>query len=173
MTEDSIATFINKVSFFSGFNEAEKQKLVNRTECFEKFSKDDLIFQQGTPGETLYLVVHGKVSLYRLGTVNVKEGSVSLKSEIEKYVADLGAGTIFGEISMLTDAKRNCTARVASPVAIVMKISKKLIDSLNHPTQIKVHQQLLLALATHLDEMNSQYIDLQCRYDQDIAAIKV
>jgi len=173
MAEDSITTFINKVSFFSGFNDAEKQKLVNRAECFEKFSKDDLVFQQGTPGDTLYLIIHGKISLFRLGTVNAKEGSVSLKSEIEKFVTDLNPGTIFGEISMLTDAKRNCTARVSSPVAIVMKISKKLIDSLNHPTQIKVHQQLLLALATHLDKMNSQYVDLRYRYDQDIEAIKV
>jgi hypothetical protein len=69
---------------------------------------------------------------------------------------------------MLTECKRSATARVASAQAVVMKITKKLLDNLNHPTQIKFHQQLLLALATHLDEMNSKFIDLQYKYDQDM-----
>jgi len=69
---------------------------------------------------------------------------------------------------MLTESKRNVTARVESQQAVLMKITKKLIDSLNHPTQIKFHRQLLLALATHLDNMNSQFIDLRYKYDQDM-----
>ena len=170
MAEDSITAFINKVPFFSGFSEVERQKLVDRAECFEKYGKDDLIFQQGAHGDTLFLVIHGRIGLYRLGTINAKEDSVSLKNEAEKFITDLNPGAIFGEVSMLTDAKRNSSARVVSAQAIVMKISKKLIDGLNHPTQIKVHQQLLLALATHLDEMNSQYIDLQYKYEQDISS---
>ena len=170
MAEDSITAFINKVPFFLGFSEVERQKLVDRAECFEKYGKDALIFQQGAHGNTLFLVIHGRIGLYRLGTINVKEGSVSLKNEAEKFITDLNPGAIFGEVSMLTDAKRNSSARVVSAQAIVMKISKKLIDGLNHPTQIKVHQQLLLALATHLDEMNSKYIDLQYKYEQDISS---
>ena len=71
---------------------------------------------------------------------------------------------------MLTECRRNATARVSSAEAVVMKITKKLIDSLNHPTQIKFHQQLLLSLANHLDEMNSKFVDLQYKYDQDLKA---
>ena len=126
-----------------------------------------MIFKQGDPGETLYLTLQGKISLFRLCTVDAGEGRVSLKEEVEKRVTDLHPGTIFGEISMLTESKRNATARVASAQAVVMKITKKLIDSLNHPTQIKFHRQLLLALATHLDTMNSQFVDLQYKYDED------
>jgi len=170
MAEDSITAFINKVPFFLGFSEVERQKLVNRAECFEKYDKGELIFQQGAHGDTLFLIIHGRIGLYRLGTINAKEGSVSLKNEAEKFITDLNPGAIFGEVSMLTDAKRNSSARVVSAQAIVMKISKKLIDGLNHPTQIKVHQQLLLALATHLDEMNSKYIDLQYKYEQGISS---
>ncbi len=69
---------------------------------------------------------------------------------------------------MLNDSKRNVSARVESSQAVVMKITKKLIDGLNHPTQIKFHQQLLLSLATHLDDMNSKFVDLQYKYDQDM-----
>jgi CRP/FNR family transcriptional regulator, cyclic AMP receptor protein len=167
MAEDGIISFINSISFFSAFKENEKEKLINRADCFVKFSKDELIFKQGDAGDTLYLVIHGKVGLFRLGTIKATGGRISLKDEVEKHVTDLSPGAIFGEVSMLTESKRNSTARVFSEQVVVMKITKKLIDSLNHPTQIKFHQQLLLSLATHLDEMNSQYIDLKYQYDED------
>ena len=166
MAEDGINSFINSVPFFKAFKDTEKQKLINRVDCFLKFNKDEAIFKQGDSGDTLYLVLQGKVSLFRLGTIKASDGRISLKNEVEKHVTDLGPGAIFGEISMLTDCKRNSSARVASNQVVVLKISKKLIDSLNHPTQIKFHQQLLLSLATHLDDMNSQYIDLKFQYEE-------
>jgi len=166
--DDGITKFINTISFFSVFKDVEKQKLISRADCFEKYNQEEAIFNQGDSGDTLYLTLQGKVGLFRLGTIDAGEGRVSLKEEVEKYVTELNPGTIFGEVSMLTESKRNATARVASAQAVVMKITKKLIESLNHPTQIKFHQQLLLALATHLDEMNSKFIDLQYKYDQDM-----
>ena len=168
MVEDSITKFINAIPFFKGFTDAEKEKLINRADCFEKYSKEDLVFKQGDIGDTLFLVLQGKINLFRLGTIKVDEGRVSLKEEADKKITTLNSGTIFGEISMLTESKRNVTARVESQQAVLMKITKKLIDSLNHPTQIKFHRQLLLALATHLDNMNSQFVDLQYKYDQDM-----
>ena len=166
--EDSITKFINTISFFNVFKDVEKQKLISRGDCFEKYNKEDVIFKQGDSGETLYLMLQGKVGLFRLGTIDAGEGRVSLKEEVEKHVTDLNPGTIFGEISMLTESKRSTTARVASAQAVVMKITKKLIESLNHPTQIKFHQQLLLSLATHLDDMNAKFVDLQYKYDHDL-----
>ena len=168
MVEDSITKFVNTVSFFKGFSDVEKEKLINRTECFEKYSKGDLVFKQGDPGNTLFLVLQGKIGLFRLGTIDVDEGRVSMKEEAEKKITSMNVGVIFGEISMLTESKRNVTARIESAQVVVMKITKKLIDSLNHPTQIKFHRQLLLSLATHLDDMNSQFVDLQYKYDEDV-----
>jgi CRP/FNR family transcriptional regulator len=167
MVEDSITKFINTIPFFKGFTDVEKEKLISRADCFEKYSKEDLVFKQGDIGNTLFLVLQGKVALFRLGTIKVDEGRVSLKEEADKKITILNSGAIFGEISMLTESKRNVTARVDSAQVVVMKITKKLIDSLNHPTQIKFHRQLLLSLATHLDNMNSQFVDLQYKYDQD------
>ena len=167
MVEDSITNFVNTVPFFKAFTDAEKEKLISRTDCFEKYSKEDLVFKQGDIGNTLFLVLQGQVVLSRLGAIKVEEGRVSLKEEFDKQITTLNSGTIFGEISMLTESRRNVTARVDSAQVVVMKITKKLIDSLNHPTQIKFHRQLLLALATHLDDMNSQFVDLQYKYGQD------
>ena len=168
MVEDSITKFINTIPFFKDFNDAEKEKLISRADCFEKYNKEEVVFRQGDPGDTLFLVLQGKIGLFRLGTIDVDEGRVSMKEEAEKKITSMNVGVIFGEISMLTESKRNATARVESEQVVVMKISKKLIDSLNHPTQIKFHRQLLLALATHLDQMNAQFVDLQYKYDEDI-----
>ena len=168
MVEDSITKFVSTVQFFKGFSDAEKEKLINRTDCFEKYNNEDVIFKQGDPGNTLFLVLQGKVALFRLGAIKVDEGRVSMKEEADKKITTLASGVIFGEISMLTESKRNVTARVESAQAVVMRISKKLIDSLDHSTQIKFHRQLLLSLAYHLDAMNSQFVDLQYKYDEDI-----
>ena len=168
MVEDSIAKFINSISFFKDFNDVEKGKLISRAGCFEKYNKEDVVFKQGDPGNTLFLVLQGNVALFRLGTIKVDEGRVSLKEEADKKITLLNSGAIFGEISMLTESKRSVTALVESQQVVLMKITKKLIDSLNHPTQIKFHRQLLIALATHLDDMNSQFIDLQYKYDEDM-----
>ena len=168
MSEDGITQFINTISFFNVFKDVEKQKLISRADCFEKYNREEVIFKQGDSGHTLYLTLQGKIGLFRLGTINAGEGRLSLKEEVEKRVTDLNPGAVFGEVSMLTECRRNATARVASAQAVVMKITKKLIESLNHPTQIKFHQQLLLSLATHLDDMNSKFVDLQYKYDQDL-----
>ena len=171
MVGDSITKFVNTVPFFKEFSDVEKEKLISREDCFEKYNKGDVVFKQGDPGNTLFLVLQGNIALFRLGTIKVDEGRVSLKEEVDKKITTLNSGSIFGEISMLTESKRNVTARVESQQVVVMKITKKLIDGLNHPTQIKFHRQLLLALATHLDNMNSQFVDLQYKYDQDTKSV--
>ena len=172
MVEDSITKFVNTVSFFKDFTDAEKEKLISRADCFEKYSKEDVIFKQGDPGDTLFLMLQGKVALFRLGTIKVDEGRVSLKEEVDKKITILNPGAIFGEISMLTESKRNVTARVESEQVVIMRITKRLIDNLNHPTQIKFHRELLLALATHLDDMNSQFADLQYKFHEDIKSTR-
>ena len=42
--DDSITKFINSIPFFKDFSDHEKNKMINRTNCFVKFSKDDVVF---------------------------------------------------------------------------------------------------------------------------------
>ena len=168
--DDPISKFINSVPFFKDFSEHEKNKMVNRTKCFVKFSKDDVVFSQGDPGDSLYLVLHGTIGLFRLGTINiVADDQISLQKEVEKPVKELSTGSVFGEIAMLTSNKRNVTARVMSPQVVLMKINKKLMEGLNPAAQIKFHKQLLLSLANHLNDMNGLFVDLEYKYDTLVA----
>ena len=166
MSGSGVEKFINSVSFFDAFSEVEKHKFLSDQTCFLKFKENDIVFKQGEQGDSLFLVLQGQVGLYRLGEIKSVEGKVSLKNEAEKHITNLKSGVIFGEVSMLTNCKRNVTARIFSKEVVLMEISKKLIDSLNHLTQIKFHRQLLLSLAIHLDNMNSQFIDLKYEHDE-------
>ena len=140
--------------------------MVNRRKCFFKFSKDDVVFAQGDPGDSLYLVLHGTIGLFRLGTINiVADDQISLQKEVEKRVKEICAGAVFGEISMLTKCNRTVTARVSSNSGVLMKINKKVMEGLNPAAQIKLHKQLLLSLANHLDKMNSLFVDMEFKYE--------
>jgi CRP/FNR family transcriptional regulator, cyclic AMP receptor protein len=167
--EDSIDKFINSLPFFKEFNEHERKKL-RTISNFVKFNKDDLVFSQGDAGDSLFVVLHGKIGLFRIGAVNhVEEDEISLQKEVEKRVKEIGAGAVFGEISMLTKCNRSVTARVSSNSGVLMKINKKIMEGLNPAAQIKFHKQLLMSLANHLNRMNSQYIDLEYKYDALVA----
>ena len=163
--DDAITKFIDSLPFFRVFNEHEKKKLRSIT-SFVKFNKDECVFLQGDTGDSLFVILHGKIGLFRVGTVNhVGEDKISLQKEVEKRVKDISSGAIFGEISMLTSSNRSVTARVISSQTVLMKINKKIMEGLNPSAQIKFHKQLLLSLASHLDKMNSQYVDLEFKYD--------
>jgi CRP/FNR family transcriptional regulator len=167
---DSISKFINAVPFFKEFNEHEKNKMISRSNCFVKFAKNELIFSQGDTGDSLFIVLHGTINLYRFGSVNsVEDSRVSLQKDVEKLVKKIETGGVFGEIAMLTSKNRNVTARVFSTQAVLMKINKALMEGLNPAAQIKFHRQLLLSLAGHLDKMNSLFVDMQFKYETLLA----
>jgi CRP-like cAMP-binding protein len=163
--DDSINKFINTLPFFKSFNEHERKKLRSIT-SFVKFVSDETVFSQGDAGDSLYVVLHGKVGLFRLGSVNhVEDDKISLQKEVEKCIKEISAGAVFGEISMLTENNRSVSARIVSTQAVLMKINKKIMEGLNPAAQIKFHKQLLISLANHLDKMNSLYVDLEFKYD--------
>ena len=165
--DDSISKFVNAIPFFKEFNEHEKNKMISRSNCFVKFSKDEEVFKQGDQGDSLYVVLHGIIGLYRFGSINSVDDDtkISLQKDVEKRVKDIKTGGVFGEIAMLTSKNRSVTARVTSPQAVLMKISKTLMESLNPAAQIKFHKQLLLSLAGHLDKMNSLFVDMEFKYE--------
>ena len=163
--DDSIDKFIDSLAFFRPFNEHERKKLRSIT-SFVKFSKDEIVFSQGDSGDSLYVVLHGTVGLFRLGTINhVDDDKISLQQEVEKCVKEISSGSVFGEISMLTENNRSVSARIVSAQAVLMKINKKIMEGLNPAAQIKFHKQLLLSLANHLDKMNNLFVDLEFKYD--------
>ena len=144
---------INQVSFFDGFSHIEKGKLLEKVEMFKKYEKKGLtIFSEGAKGESMYVVLEGVICITRLTFKHDKEKRVTL--------AKLKKGSVFGEISLLSNQNRTTGAITDSSLVIVMVIDKKTLESFDLGIQKLFHTQMILTLIRRLDGMNEKYRDV-------------
>ena len=144
---------INQVSFFDGFSHIEKGKLLEKVDMFKKYEKKGLtIFSEGDKGESMYVVLEGVIGITRLTFKRAKKKRVTL--------AKLKKGSVFGEISLLSNQNRTTGAITDSSLVIVMVIDKKTLESFDLGIQKLFHTQMILTLIRRLDDMNEKYRDL-------------
>ena len=144
---------INQVSFFDGFSHIEKGKLLEKIKMFKKYEKKGLtIFSEGAKGESMYVVLEGVIGITRLTFKHDKEKRVTL--------AKLKKGSVFGEISLLTNQNRTTGAITDSSLVIVMVIDKKTLESFDLGIQKLFHTQMISTLIHRLDDMNEKYRDV-------------
>ena len=144
---------INQVSFFDGFSHIEKGKLIEKVEMFKKYEKKGLtIFSEGAKGESMYVVLEGVIGITRLTFKHDKEKRVTL--------AKLKKGSVFGEISLLSNQNRTTGAITDSSLVIVMVIDKKTLESFDLGIQKLFHTQMISTLIRRLDGMNEKYGDV-------------
>ena len=157
----SVLDFIKSLPFFDDFSEEEKSALVNKKGLFEKYTEGEVIIKQGAIEPWLFIILLGKVRLTKSLSENVEEGRISLKNSIDITVKELEIGSIFGEISLITERPRNVKAIAASPNVALIKVTKEILESFDQNIQMKFQKQLLLKLAENLDDMNSEYVKQQ------------
>jgi len=87
---------------FEVLNEEERAALVKEMEL-EQHREGDIIITEGEPGSSMYVISTGEVKVYTRG----QKGSV--------YLAKLGEGDFFGEVSMLTGKPRTATITASQP----------------------------------------------------------
>jgi len=149
----SLLDRINQVSFFDGFSHIEKGKLLEKVEMFKKYEKKGLtIFSEGAKGESMYVVLEGVIGITRLTFKHDKEKRVTL--------AKLKKGSVFGEISLLSNQNRTTGAITDSSLVIVMVIDKKTLESFDLGIQKLFHTQMISTLIRRLDGMNEKYRDV-------------
>jgi len=93
---------------FSAFDGPSRRDLVRRFELREVAAGTEVL-TEGLPGDGLYVVVSG--------TFVVRRGQ-------DDVVARLGAGSVFGEMSLLTHGEANATVEAAGP-AMVLRLPRK------------------------------------------------
>ena len=144
---------INQVSFFDGFSHIEKGKLLEKIKMFKKYEKKGLtIFSEGAKCESMYVVLEGVIGITRLTFKHDKEKRVTL--------AKLKKGSVFGEISLLTNQNRTTGAITDSSLVIVMVIDKKTLESFDLGIQKLFHTEMISTLIRRLDGMNEKYRDV-------------
>jgi len=153
LKNSSLLHRINQVSFFDGFSHIEKGKLLEKITMFKKYEKKGLtIFAEGAKGDSMYVVLEGVIGITRLTFKRAKKKRVTL--------AKLKKGSVFGEISLLTNQNRTTGAITDSSLVIVMVIDKKTLESFDLGIQKSFHTQMISTLIRRLDDMNEKYRDV-------------
>ena len=106
-----------KVEIFSGLTE-EGLRLLAKTAVEEEYRAGDTVFEHGTPGDKLYLIVEGRV---RIGRTVPGIG--------EEALAVLNAGDVFGEMALLDEAPRSADAR-AQEDCVLLSVTKERFEDL-------------------------------------------
>lgn len=101
---------------FEVLNEEERAALVREMEV-ESHDEGSVIISEGDAGSSMYLVVSGEVKVY----TRAQTGS-------SVYLAKLGEGDFFGEVSVLTGKPRTATI-TASQRTELLRLDKEKLDN--------------------------------------------
>ena len=82
-----------------------------------RFRAGEVVFEEGEPGEMLYVVVSGGVELTRRGPLG------------ERLVARIGPGEFFGEMSVVLGGPRTVRARVSAD-AVLLELDAATLESM-------------------------------------------
>jgi len=126
-------------------SEDDRRQLLARARR-RRFARNEVIFHEGDPGETLHLVARGHVAL-RLHT---PLGDVATARVVR-------AGEFFGELAVVTPGPRNATAVALDPVETVA-IDRAQLNSLRGRHN-QVNELLLAALVTEVRRLASQLLE--------------
>ena len=79
--------------------------------CINAFAVDDVIFEEGSTGRELFVVLDGEVEIAKMNGAH--------KTSIIK----LGKGEFFGEMAVIDGSARSATAIASAPDTKVMRIN--------------------------------------------------
>lgn len=112
-----------------------------------RLGRGDALFHEGEPGETLFVVVEGKVKLSRAAS----DGR-------ENLLAVMGPGDMFGELSLFDPGPRTATAVALTDTTVASLTHDALTPWLQERPEVS--EQLLAALARRLRRTNEALADL-------------
>jgi CRP-like cAMP-binding protein len=79
--------------------------------CINEFDVDEIIFEEGSTGRELFVVLDGKVEIAKISGAS------------KTVIVTLGKGEFFGEMAVIDGSSRSATAIAAAPNTRVMRIN--------------------------------------------------
>jgi tetratricopeptide (TPR) repeat protein len=107
---------VPKSPLFEVLTEEERDALVREMEL-ESHDEGSVIIAEGQPGSSMYVIASGEVKVFTNGA-----GGATV------YLARLGEGDFFGEVSMLTGKPRTATI-TASQRTELLRLDKEKLDN--------------------------------------------
>ncbi|MEW6685589.1 MAG: cyclic nucleotide-binding domain-containing protein [Candidatus Edwardsbacteria bacterium] len=129
---NNLQKLLTQVSLFQDLNQSELER-ISKLIFLRNYTKGRTLFFENTPGEILYLINSGEV------TISKKAGDGT-----EKILAKLGPGDFFGEMSLIDNSPRSATAKVSKDAELVV-ITRKAFQQMLE-TDPKITAKILMAL---------------------------
>jgi CRP-like cAMP-binding protein len=79
--------------------------------CINEFDVGDIIFEEGSTGRELFVVLDGRIDIFKLNGAT------------RTMIVTLGKGEFFGEMAVIDGSARSATAVAAAPKTRVMRIN--------------------------------------------------
>ncbi len=108
--------WVNKVPLFSGLP-AEHLKQLSEKARYVNLLTGDTLFREDEKGSTLYIIVSGKLRIYKKNEKGVNE-----------HVADLYEGDFVGEHALLKEDRRSATVRANTYVTLLRLTAKDVVE---------------------------------------------
>ena len=134
MDATSILEILAKQTLF--LNNLDQTEVIAVLRCCtsSRFGNSDIIYSEGSHGQSLYVVLKGAVLLKRKGET----------AEIMR------AGDCFGEIGAVSEETRSYTAEAYGDV-VTLNISGNALDILDPVTHVKVLKNILVIISARFN----------------------
>nr|WP_290665691.1 patatin-like phospholipase family protein [Ardenticatena sp.] len=119
VTKPDMALNLRRVPFFSLLPEQTLLAIARQLRRVS-YSKGDIVFLQGEPGDAMYFIESGQVEV----VASQEDGK-------ETVLAQLGPGSFFGEVALLLGGTRSATVRVVID-AVLLQLHKDDLEALLH-----------------------------------------
>lgn len=107
--------------------------------------KDSILFYEGQQGHSVYILLEGKIQVNK---------DLDVKAPVE--IASLGPNDILGELALIRDGKRTCSARATESSRLMVASRTKLMTLFRERPQVwaQIVTNTAVILANRLEVMN-------------------
>ncbi len=144
-TRSSLLTeSLKRVHYFSHLNDLDLRRVI---ECGyrQRLKPDELLFREGDPGNSFYIVLSGSVKVF--------------VAELDKHLTDLEAGSFFGELALMLGIPRTATVS-ATEETLLFAINQRGFTELlqKHPPIAEV---IVRELSVRQEELRDRQAQLR------------
>lgn len=115
---EELTTLLKRTSLFRGLNQAQLASVAGLTSV-ERYNAQDIIINQNTPGDKMYLIGSGQVEV----VVQDRQGQTH-------SALILGQGQVFGEMALLDQGERSATVRALEDDTVLYTLQEPAFTAL-------------------------------------------
>lgn len=142
--------WLKKVSIFKDIS-LEGLKSIDKLLDSRRYHSGQVIYSEGERGGSLYLIMRGKIRVYRTG-----------KNMTEVELAHLKEGDVFGEMTFLDESPHTASIAAIEDTEVLVLDKARFEELVKYSPKLAylITRNLLLLIESILRRMNAEYVSL-------------